>query len=257
MTKRAIVAITALAIEMGLSASGAPAREPEGPVRTAEQVLQASLEGTDSWERWFALRALQGVRWPRLADEVRPLAEAPGLYEQSLALGFLSDNLEEADLFLDALDSPHRPVRLRALQKLAQLDDPRAAPPLRRILRSDPDPNLRAHAARGLARHDDERTRVALRGALREDVSPLVREECVRSLAALNDPDLPLILADEARAATGRERLVVIRQIRASGRPSLISSLASWLEDGDPEVRTAAAAAVLVLAASADGEGAP
>jgi len=224
-------------------------------VSLAEKILRRGLASQDSYDRWFSLRSLSRVRWPPLIPEVRHLTTTSDLYEQSLALEFLAGMGDDPKIFVEALESPHRLVRVRALKRLESAHGLEVSSALRKVLEADPDPDLRAQAARAVSSDGSAVTIAALRKALREDGSQIVREESVSALVRLGDPETGRILRERVRHCSAEERLDVMRLVRLVPDPGLIDEIAPWLGDGDPEVRDFAAGAILAVWTRSRGGG--
>jgi len=220
---------------------------PEAYAKLAEALLQIELASEDSYDRWFSLQAIRGLNERVFLRRARGLAAGPDLYQASLALEYLAGVDDDPGVFLDALRSSRRPLRLRALQRLESLPGPAVTAALQRVLDGDRDPSLRAHAAHALGSHGSPRTLEVLRRHLLEDHSQLVREECVRALARLSAPHLADTLRQRVAVAVDRNRVLVARLVGLAGDPTLIDDIAPWLADADVEVRTAAAGAILAL----------
>lgn len=215
----------------------------------ARALLDSAMKSTDSYHRWFALRAAQTLRDREVAASARRLAASGDRYERSLALEILakSDPAGSSAELLEALDSPFRSVRLRALQGLAKLADRGLAERFAAVLRDDPDPDLRALAARALADSGAASAAPALHEALGDPVV-VVQEEAVRALVTVGDDRLPDVLRRQLEEAPPEQRVRVLRLAALVPEPSLLDAVAPLLADGDPEVRAFAAAALLSIA---------
>lgn len=214
----------------------------------AREVLLKDIEQPDRVHRAPALAAARGLSDPALVEAAAAAWGSASRWERILVLDVLAaaDAATHVEIFLEALDSPHRPQRVRALMALAELEDARWAPRLAEVVRHDEDPDVRAMAARALGRLAAEPAILdTLRAAL-EDSSPAVWEEAAQALFSLADAEVAAALAE--RLAQRREPVEKwLRLAGDSGLPSLLPALAPFLADPKPEVRAHAAAAVLAL----------
>ena len=222
---------------------------------TARAVLRLGMASDDSFLRWFSLRAARTLNDPELAAAARPLVDANDRYVQSLSLEFLAetDLAGNRDVFVRALDSPFRTVRIRALRALEKLKDPTLVTRLGTVLTGDSDAELRAMAARALGATGSKQAIPVLSLAL-DDASPVVQEEAVRSLVVLHDQRVVRILKKRLAEAPPKERTKVVRLAALVPDASLIPSLGPLLADGDPEVRAFTASAILSIRRRASGK---
>lgn len=234
------------AYERSVAAEGAD--QAAALAGTARALLGTSMKSSDSYFRWFALRAAQPLGDREVAASARRLADAGDRYERSLALEILAhaDPAGSRAEFLAALDSPFRTVRLRALRGLASINDPGLSEPLAKTLRDDPDPDIRALAARALARTGAKENLIALQEALDDPVA-IVQEEAVRAMVALGDGELTARLRRRLAKAPPERRVSVLRLVALVPDRDLIPDVGPLLADGDPEVRAFAAATVLQI----------
>jgi HEAT repeat protein len=214
----------------------------------ALSLLGVSMESQDSYVRWYALRAAQPLSEPALAEHAKRAFRTGDRYDHSLALEVLVhvDAAGGRDVFLEALASPHRSVRLRALKGLTKLRDPSLADRFTEILSKDLDPDLRAFAVQALAQSGSPQAPAALYGGL-DDPIPAVREEAVRALVSLRTPGLSAILRQRLAAAPSEERVRALRLVGLSADRELLRDLGPYLADADPEVRAYAAGAILAI----------
>ncbi len=227
--------------------------EPAEQLRQAARaVLGTAMESPDSYTRWFALRAAQPLDDPTLVPCAKEAFSRGDRYEKSLALDVLVrvDPAGSREQLLEALSSPHRSIRLRALKGLSTLKDPSLAPRFAEILANESDPDLRVFAVRALAETGSPLAPAALYGALNDDV-PAVSEESVQALVALKSPGVTGVLRRMLGAATPEDRVRVIRIASFARKPELIADLGPFIGDSDPEVRAYAAGAILAIAARA------
>ena len=213
----------------------------------AARVVLDAANGTEEVPRFLALErgpaSLSG-----LAGAARRSAASADRVEKALALECLArvDAAASRPLFVEALGSPYRSVRIRALRALVEMRDPGLAPTFVRVLESDPDPDLRAIAAGGLALPGAAEGRAALRKAL-ESESPVIQRAAVRALVASGDLGFGKALLSRAMSAVGAERHRLFGLVSLVPDPELVQALAAHFEDADLETRTAAALAALAI----------
>ncbi|HVN83503.1 MAG TPA: HEAT repeat domain-containing protein [Candidatus Binatia bacterium] len=216
--------------------------------QTARSLLAVSLQSTDSYQQWFALRATQPLNDKQLADKVRALARSDDRYVRSLAIEALAalDPAGNRDELLAALDSPFRSVRLRALRGLVTLKDPALAERFTEVLSSDADPDLRAFAGRGLAEMGGPVATAGLYRAL-DDPIGAVQEEAVRALVTLHDPGIGDVMRRRLADHPLEMRVRIVRLAGLVPDRELVRDLGPFLADSNPEVRAYAAGAVLSI----------
>jgi HEAT repeat protein len=232
--------------------AGDGAHDPQALHDLAEATLVHGIDSPDVFERWAALRAGRALRDPALAGPAFRQLAGDGRYEQALALEILANVAPEASrgAFLTALDSPHRTIRLRALRALH--DAPRRAELIPRVavlVTDDPDPDVRVVAVHTLRDWYATGTLVALRRAV-GDPAPVVRREAVAALVVFGDPELSNIVRQRLAEAPGEDRASALRLAGLVPSRTLLPAIGPFLSDSDPEVRTAAAAAVLSITAA-------
>jgi len=222
--------------------------DPEALENAARALLRLGMGSEDSFLRWYSLRAARSLSDPDLVAAARPLVDANDRYVQSLSLEFLAetDLAGHRDVFVRALDSPFRTIRIRAIRALERLKDPTLVTRLGTVLTGDPDAELRAMAARALGATGSKQAIPVLSLAL-EDESPVVQEESVRALVALGDQRIVRTLKRRIAEAPPKERTKVVRLAALVPDASLIPSLGPLLADGDPEVRAFTASAILSI----------
>jgi HEAT repeat protein len=227
--------------------------DPARAAELARTLLIVTLEQADPTARMFALRTAVRLGDPAFIDAVRPAAGSPDRYEQALALDLLANSGPQqarAEL-LHALESPYRAIRLRGLQGLAQLRDPTLVDRFDAVLTADPDPDLRVVAVRGLAQCGNPSAGPSLHRGL-EDAVNAVREESVKALVQLGDPGVSAAVRRRIVEDSNAERRAFA--LRLAGHipdPTLLNDVVPFLADGNPEVRAAAAGAVLSITARA------
>lgn len=214
----------------------------------ARAMLAEAIYAPEEWIRLGALRAAAGVADEGLATAALAAARTHDRYERSMALDIVAngDPVAGRAVLVEALDSPYRGHRLRALHALEPLHDPKLAEAFTRRLRTDPDEDLRALAARALAATAAPSASATLEAAM-QDPSRLVRAEVARGLVLLGNPAVTAIV--EQRLATARpERLIEeIRLAALVPDPTLAAKLAGYLQHEEPQVRVNAAAAILAI----------
>lgn len=224
--------------------------DPEALQALARALLVRGIDSPDAFERWAAMRAARTLADPALAAPALRRLESDGRYEQALALEILTRAAPQASFaaFVTALDSPHRTVRLRALRALHDTDQrPAVEERIGALVTDDPDPDVRVVAVRTLRDWHAFDTIPQLRRAV-EDPAPAVRQEAVTALVTLGDPEIATLVRQRLAEVPPQERA---RTLRLAGRvPSrgLLPVISPFLADSDPEVRSAAAAAVLSIA---------
>jgi HEAT repeat protein len=220
----------------------------DATAQLARELLRASMADQDVYARWFALRAIQPLREPELVAAARKLARSNDRYEQSLALEFLAhaDPEGSRDYLITGLDSPFRSIRVRSLQGLMGVKDPQLGRRYETLLANDADPDVRALAVRALATTGASEFIPPLEQAL-DDPAVLVQEEAVAALVTLGDPRLVEVLRQRLTDATGPARVRVIQLCGRVPAPELVADLGPLLADGDPEIRTNAAGAILAI----------
>jgi len=220
---------------------------------TARLVLDVAMRSPDSYPRWFALRAARQLDDRMVAQSARRLAGSGDRYERALALEILAraDPIGSRKELLEALDSPFRSVRIRALMGLEQIHDPVLVENFADRLRDDPDPDLRAMAARALGAAGSQKALPALREAM-EDPVDVVQEEATRSLVKLGDKRVSETLRQRLGDESFKIRLSALRLAALVPDPGLVPDIAPFLGRDDPEVRAFAAAAIVAIADRAE-----
>lgn len=229
--------------------------EPEDLEDAARALLRLGMGSEDSFLRWYSLRAARALNDPELVAAARPLVDANDRYVQSLSLEFLAetDPAGNRDVFVRALDSPFRTVRIRAIRALEKLQDSTLVTRLGTVLTGDPDTELRAMAARALGATGSKQAIPVLALAL-DDSSAVVQEEAVRALVTLGDQRVVRTLERRIAEAPPKERTKVVRLAALVPDASLIPTLGPLLADGDPEVRAFTASAILSIRRQTSGE---
>jgi HEAT repeat protein len=247
--------------------------------------LLAELSNSD--ETGAADLALAGMQNPRAIAKLEARVKAPSLrgdVSESIDALVKAKATSAVPAIITALD-PSRPLptRLSAARALGHLDARDAIPQLQRALR-DPDPPVRMMAAAALSRFGDqsgaellqmmENSPVAdVRLMLAEIAAPQNPDGAwvATAVKALQDPD-PLVRLSAAElvvkyAADPRPGLAVLTGALSDPNPAMrlaasreldeipnhlmgndLPALRRWLRDATPQVRIAAAAALLRLA---------
>jgi len=250
--------VAATAIVVGAQSPPSPSPAVPGAAESAALAAQArallarSIYAPEEWIRLAALRAAAGVADRELAAAAYRAARSHDRYERAMGLEMVAagDPAGGRDVLAEALDSPHRGHRLRALDALAPLRDPALGEAFARRVQNDPDEDLRALAARALAATAAPTATSVLIAAL-HDASPLVRTEAVRGLVTLRDPVVTALVEQRLTAATPDRLIDEIRLAAHVPDVGLAGKLAPYLEHADPQVRMAAAAAIVTIANSA------
>lgn len=230
------------------TAGSGQAEDVQAVAQLARALLSVSMRSPDSYLRWFALQAAEPLTDRELAEAVRTRARADDRYERSLALGMLAhaDPAGSRDEFIAALDSPFRAVRLRGLEGLAQLNDRSLTERFAEVLSGDPDPDLRAFAARALGATGSGQAALVLHRAMDDPVAT-VQEEAVRALVVLGDPGISAVMRRRLADSPPEARVRNIRMAGLVPDRAIIRDLGPFLGDGDPQVRSFAAAAILSI----------
>ncbi len=225
-----------------------PALAEAPPGDRAAQVLRDAALGKDVGARLFALEKAPSGDVPGLEEAARRAAASPDRVEQATALEALAriGVARNRELFIEALGSPYRSVRLRALKALLTLSDPGLAQRFLSVLQNDPDPDLQALAAEGLGLRGLADGRAALARAI-ESGHPVVQRAAVRALVATGDLGFGSSLLARARSEVGPERRRLFALVALVPDPRLVPSLVELLEDPDGESRVAAAIAILSI----------
>jgi HEAT repeat protein len=133
---------------------------------------------------------------------------------------------------------------LRALQPSP--DDALAAR-LAEIAADDTDPDVRVLAIRILKQWDARGTVASLRRGL-DDSVPAVQQETVKALVALGDREVSATVLQRIAQAQPDERVAALRLASlVPSQSAALDAVGPYLDDPNPEVRIAAAAAVLIL----------
>lgn len=214
--------------------------------------LERALRSPDTFERWAGLRAARGVADRALAEAARAQLHGDSRYEEALALEILARGDPEGgrDAFVAALDSPYRTVRLRALRALQPRRDDALVTRLAILATADADPDIRVLAIRTLAQWGAGGAVASLRRAVDDPVAA-VQQEAVRALVALGDDEVAALVRERLAHGAPETRVASLRLARLVPAPELLDAIGPYLADPDPEVRVAAAAAVLAITRAA------
>ncbi|MDX2169314.1 MAG: HEAT repeat domain-containing protein [Deltaproteobacteria bacterium] len=222
--------------------------DPAAVAALARALLARAIASEDSFERWAGMRAARTLHDPSFVAPARTQLRSGSRYEEALALEILaqSDPIGSRDEFIAALDSPFRTVRVRALRALAPRADAALVPRLLVLAGEDRDPDLRVLAIRTLRAWQATGAVPTLRHAV-DDPAPSVQQEAVLALVALGDRSAVGIVRRRLKTARSDERVVALRLAALIPRRELLPAVAPMLGDPDPEVRAAAARAVLLV----------
>jgi HEAT repeat protein len=225
--------------------------DPKRAAEVARNLLLVALGQEDPPARMFALRTAVRLGDPVFIEAAQPAARSPDRYEQALALDLLAstDPQRSRPELLHALESPYRAIRLRGLQGLAQLRDPTLVDRFDAVLTADPDPDLRLIAVRGLLSCGTPSVGPVLHRGL-DDAVNAVREESVKALVQLGDQSVSAVIRRRILDDNSADRRAFALQLAGHiPDPTLLNDIVPFLADGSPEVRAAAAGAVLSITA--------
>lgn len=229
-----------------LCCAGLWAEEP-AVVRATE--LLAEAMGTQAeGPRLQAMELAAGLSTPGLEAAARRSAASNDRVERTWALEALAHIgvARNRALFVDAMTSPYRTVRVRAVLALASQKDPGVVPLMASMLEKDADPDLRALAAKALGATGGQDARSALRRAL-DDPHPVVHMAAVMGLVESGDTEVGFDLLSHARKTGKGEACRLLGLVGRVPNRELIAGLAELLSSETPEVRIAAAAAILSI----------
>lgn len=229
-------------------ASTASVLAEEPAVGTATALLAVAMGAEDEGPRLQAMELAAGLSTPGLEAAARRAAASNDRVERTWALELLAriDVARNQTVFVDAMASPYRSVRVRAVLALGSLKDPRVTGPLTSMLERDADPDLRALAAKALGATGGQDARSALRRAL-DDPHPAVKMAAVIGLVQSGDTEVGFDLLSHARKTEKGEACRLLGLVGRVPNRELIAGLAELLSSETPEVRIAAAAAILSI----------
>lgn len=218
----------------------------EPAVERATGILAEAMGTEAEGPRLQALELAARLSCPGLETAARRAATSNDRVVRSWALELLAriDVARNQAVFVDAMSSPYRTVRVRAVQALASVKDPAVTGHLITMLEKDPDPDLKALAAKGLGAVGGQDARSALRRAL-DDQHPVVQRAAVLGLVASGDLEVGFDLLRRAGKADPQEASRVLGLVGEVPNRELIPALAELLTHGEAAVRIAAAAAIL------------
>jgi HEAT repeat protein len=229
---------------------GDPTVESAMPQAVADAflTLEKALVSDNLDFRIQALRAAMDLQEARLANFAMPRLEAPNLTERVLAYQVVANTSPELakPALVKALRSGERTIRLRALLGLTALGDGDTVPEIVRILKEDPDPDLRAAAVRALGAIGDPKASLPLLEALSSQYSP-VREQAVLALLKIREGDLVPVLTRQLEERGEPEKVHVMRLLALIPDPALVPIIRPYLDSGNNELRCEAAAAILTI----------
>ncbi|HNX51409.1 MAG TPA: HEAT repeat domain-containing protein [Thermoanaerobaculaceae bacterium] len=227
--------------------AGAPgAVAEETAVGKATTLLAEAMNAQEEAVMLQAVELAAGLSSPGLEEAGRRAAASPDRVERTLALELLGHVSvgRNRDLFVAALTSPFRSVRVRAVRALGTLKDHELLAPLTRVLEQDADPDVRALAAEALGAVGGQDERPALRRAL-GDPHPVVQLAAVLGLAESGDLEVGFELLGRAKGTSPAEAARLLGLVGQVPNRALVPGLAELLSSPDAAVRVAAAAAIL------------
>jgi HEAT repeat protein len=221
-----------------------------GALRARSRAVMARAMGSeDAFHRWAGLRAARALSDPALVEPARAQLHSNSRYEEALALEILARNDPEGSRtdFVAALDSPYRTIRIRALRALQPNPDDTVAARLAVVAADDTDPDVRVLAIRTLKQWNARSTVASLRRGLTDSVAA-VQQETVKALVALGDREVSATVLERVAQAPPEERVAALRLASlVPSQPAALDAVSPYLDDPNPEVRVAAAAALLIL----------
>jgi HEAT repeat protein len=220
----------------------------ENAAATSRRQLESALKSKDMNLRFPAMRAARYLNEPWIAEIALPLCNAPDFIERVLALEVVAntDPRLGREVFLNALTSGERALRLRGLLGLAALRDTDTIPHLVEIMKNDHDPDLRVTAARALGDVGSLKASIALYEGIESRYAPM-REQAVLTLIALSDEGLGEYLIDRLVNDHYPGRDEVLRLLALVPDRSLVSAIEPYLTHEDEVTRVLAAAAILSI----------
>jgi len=223
----------------------------------ARRQLEDALTNPDGNIRFEAVREATHLREPWIAEAVLPLYKSPDLTERNFALEIIAaTNPEQGrEVFLHALRSPSRSLRLRGLLGLEKLADPKTVVDVIKVLDGDEDPDLRVVAARTLGAIGDIGGSTTLRTAIQSPYGSL-RRQAVLALLAIGKEDvgryLIRLMDDDNQIGTEE----ILKLVALVPDPSLIELLMPYLDSERQSIRSHASIVVLSIL-ERSGAGAP
>jgi HEAT repeat protein len=215
-----------------------------GDARAFEPLL-GLLDHPRAQVRHAAIGALASIGHPGLRERVAALlaSPSPALRESAARIAGTIGYAECAGPLLALCRDQDEGVRRAAVEHAANLDDPRAAAVLREVLDGDT-PACRAAAARAAGRLPPDEAAPLLAGAL-DDADLWVRYYAARAAAAAGAAELGAALAERARRDPAVPvRIAALQALAELGGAPAFPALAELAYDPEPEVRTAALAAL-------------
>jgi len=229
-----------------------PQERPDDAVEraaaTSRRQLESALTSEDMNQRFPALRAARYLNEPWISEIVLPLCDSPDFIERVLAIEVITNTNPQLGraVFLNALTSGERALRLRGLLGLAALGDTETVPHLVEIMKNDPDPDLRVAAAQALGDMGDLRASIALYEGIESDYPPM-REQAVLALVAIGEDGVGEYLIDRLENDHFPGRNEVLRLLALVPYRYLISAIEPFLAHEDKVTRVLAAAAILSI----------
>jgi HEAT repeat protein len=220
--------------------------------------LLETLDHPESAARQSVVSAINSIGHPQMeaAIAARLRYESPRVREAAARVAGYFGYASCLRQMVELCDDPETIVRRSAVESLANYDQRPAWSKILECVAGDSDPTVRAASARALARSMSDESLLALVRATR-DVNLWVRYFAVRSLASRRSlhADVLVALAECAtRDAATPVRIAAIEALGAIGAPAMLPVVTLLTGDQEPEVATAAIAALGLFSASATRE---
>ena len=253
----------------------------EGLGSGARDELIKALADKDQRVRFAALAAIGELKLEDAKDAVLPLLQDKSAHVRAaaiFALHRMGDARHSAGLENAAIRDPQPEVRGNAAFLLGRTAAPSAAKVLRHMMSKDPSVEVRLQAAEGLWRIEqpEDAMKYLITAGLARDPSypqlafialagpgdrriiqhvrsglaseyPEVQLVAVRALGMLSSDEGFQAAVNATTASEARLRYLAAHALGAIGRPDAQPALRSLLRDRDPQVRVAAASAILQL----------
>lgn len=152
------------------------------------------------------------------------------------ALGEIEDSAS-APVLMQALRSPHAPVRLASIDALGTLEETRALKEIERLLHEDASAPVRAHAAEALGDIGSNASVNALADALRDPSAP-VRYAAVEAIGDLHDLDVaPRALVAATQSADAKLQMLAVMVLAEIHDPKTVDALLAFTSHANRDVR--------------------